>query len=231
MRRITLGFLKRYRSELLMCALIAQVLVSPLAESRPHLGELFAFLMMLSVLAGASYMASQKIIKFLVVPLVGIWFLTRGLEAFGNSAHFYAHLSPIAGLAVSCAVLWGILRRFGAIPRVTSSVIAEAFISYMVIAIAFSQFYWILNRFIANPFNQHVSISQSSTLLYFSMITLTGVGYGGIVPINPYVRLIAALENMTGIFFIAVVVARLVSSYRSQIHLPDDHGDRPGPSA
>jgi voltage-gated potassium channel len=51
------------------------------------------------------------------------------------------------------------------------------------------------------------------------MITLSSVGYGGILPLNPYVRLIAALESLIGIFYIAVVVARLVSSYR-----PDDHG-------
>jgi hypothetical protein len=38
------------------------------------------------------------------------------------------------------------------------------------------------------------------TLLYFSVITLSGVSYGGIIPVNPYVRLIAALENMIGIF-------------------------------
>ena len=34
------------------------------------------------------------------------------------------------------------------------------------------------------------------------------------MPLNPYVRIIAALESMSGVFFVAVVVARLVSSYR-----------------
>lgn len=44
------------------------------------------------------------------------------------------------------------------------------------------------------------------------MVTLTSVGYGGIVPANPYVRMVAAFEGISGIFFIGVV-ARLVSSY------------------
>ena len=55
---------------------------------------------------------------------------------------------------------------------------------------------------------------KSGTLLYFSMITLSSVGYGGIVPVNPYLRITAALESMIGIFYVAVVVARLVSAYR-----------------
>jgi hypothetical protein len=67
-----------------------------------------------------------------------------------------------------------------------------------------------------HPFNQLIPETQHGTFLYFSMMTISGVGYGGILPINPYLRLIAALETITGIFFVAVVVARLVSSYRPQ---------------
>ena len=37
---------------------------------------------------------------------------------------------------------------------------------------------------------------------------------GVIAPINPYIRLITGIENMIGIFYLAVVVSRLVSSYR-----------------
>jgi hypothetical protein len=122
----------------------------------------------------------------------------------------------VAGLALSCAILWAIFDDFHAMPEIPRSALAEAFISYLVIAIAFSQLYWILNRVLDHPFNQTIPEYQSATLLYFSMLTLSGVGYGGIAPINPYLRLVAAFENMAGIFFVAVVVARLVASYRPE---------------
>jgi ABC-type proline/glycine betaine transport system permease subunit len=64
------------------------------------------------------------------------------------------------------------------------------------------------------PFNQQILATERSTFLYFSMDTLSGVGTGVIAPINPYVRLITGIENMIGIFYLAVVVSRLVSSYR-----------------
>ena len=166
------------------------------------------------ILLGASYMARRKLVRLVVLPISGLWLIARGLEAFCDSRHAYAHLAPIAGLALSVSILWAIFDRFNSVPRIPRSAIAEAFISYLVIAIAFSQLYWILSRALPNPFNQVIPESQSGTLLYFSMITLSGVGYGGIVPVNPYVRLVAALESMAGIFYIAVVVARLVSSYR-----------------
>jgi Ion channel len=182
--------------------------------------------LLLLLIVGASYMADRKIVRIVVVPLTAIWLLARALEAFGDGRQIYAHLAPVAGLALSCAILWAIVARIDRVPRVTSSVIAEAFISYLVLAIAFSQLFWILNRTLARPFNQVIPSNDSSTLLYFSMITLTSVGYGGIVPVDPYVRLVAALESMFGIFYIAVVVARLVSSYRPA---RDRRGDEPDP--
>jgi ABC-type proline/glycine betaine transport system permease subunit len=99
---------------------------------------------------------------------------------------------------------------------VTRAMLAEAFVCYLIIAIAFSQLYLLLSRVVDQPFNQLIPISQSSTFLYFSMDTLSGVGTGVIAPINPYIRLITGIENMIGIFYLAVVVSRLVSSYRSR---------------
>lgn len=57
------------------------------------------------------------------------------------------------------------------------------------------------------------------------MITLSSVGCGGILPINPYLRMVAALESVVGIFYVAVVVARIVSSYRPNSVASGHHSD------
>ena len=44
-----------------------------------------------------------------------------------------------------------------------------------------------------------------------SIVTLTSTGYGDFIPINPVARSLAILEAMCGQFFLAVVLARLVS--------------------
>jgi hypothetical protein len=228
MRRAVKVAVGKYRSEILMLGFVAQMLASPLADGHPLIGGLLALTLMVQIIAGASYMANRRIVRFVAIPVAGIWLVARLLEAFVDPRHFYAHLAPIAGFVLSCSVLWAILDRFDRVPKITRSVISEAFICYLVIAIAFSQLYWVLNRLIANPFNEVIPEERIGTLLYFSMITLSGVGYGGIIPTNPYVRLIAALENMIGIFYVAVVVARLVSSYRARgHHKADESDDRP----
>jgi voltage-gated potassium channel len=212
-----LKFIQKYRSELLTFALVAQLLVSPIADKNPHVGGIFAVFVLIVLLAGAGYSENRKRDRILLISLTSVWITMRLCEALDDGCQIFARLAPVSGLLLSCVVLWVILDRFGTIPNVTASFISETFLGYLVIAIAFSQLYSILNRILENPFNQVVPPWKASTLLYFSMITLSSVGYGGIAPVNPYLRLIAALESMIGIFYVAVIVARLVSSYRPRI--------------
>jgi hypothetical protein len=48
-------------------------------------------------------------------------------------------------------------------------------------------------------------------LTYFSFVTLTTVGYGDISPVSPAARTLAWVEAVTGQFYLAVIVAGLVS--------------------
>lgn len=57
--------------------------------------------------------------------------------------------------------------------------------------------------------------SRSGELIYFSLVTLTTLGYGDIVPVHPMVRTLAALEALCGQLYIAILVARLVALYMS----------------
>lgn len=53
------------------------------------------------------------------------------------------------------------------------------------------------------------------TGFYFSFITLSTVGYGDITPVSRIARWLAALEAMTGLLYVAVLISRLVALYSS----------------
>ncbi len=55
-----------------------------------------------------------------------------------------------------------------------------------------------------------------STMAYFSFTTLTTLGIGDIVAVNPIARFLAYLETITGLFYLAIVVSSLVSSPRNR---------------
>jgi hypothetical protein len=48
-------------------------------------------------------------------------------------------------------------------------------------------------------------------LTYYSFVTLTTVGYGDISPVSPATRTLSWMEAVTGQFYLAVIVAGLVS--------------------
>jgi hypothetical protein len=52
--------------------------------------------------------------------------------------------------------------------------------------------------------------------IYFSFITLATVGYGDFVPGNDIVRGLAIVEAISGQFYLAVMIARLMSLYMSE---------------
>jgi hypothetical protein len=49
------------------------------------------------------------------------------------------------------------------------------------------------------------------SILYFSFVTLTSVGYGDIVPVHPFVRALSNLEAILGQLYPATMLARLIT--------------------
>ena len=56
---------------------------------------------------------------------------------------------------------------------------------------------------------------EDSNWLYFSFVTLTTLGYGDITPVSATARSLAFLQAVAGQFYVAVLVAGLVSAYIS----------------
>jgi hypothetical protein len=54
-------------------------------------------------------------------------------------------------------------------------------------------------------------------LLYFSMVTITTVGYGDVLAVSPTARMLAIIEAVLGQFFVAVLVGMFVGMYASQL--------------
>ncbi len=206
------GLITRYRSRLLLFSLIADILLAPYSDSHPHVGALTALIVLVLVITLFRYTAPSLLMHFLLTPLACIWTVARLLEALGMWPLRSAQFASVIGLAISLSVLCLMLHRFDIVAERSNNLIAEAFISYLVIAICFSQLYEILDRTLYRAFSHPIPPPRGSTLLYFSMVTLSGVGSNDLNANNPYVKTLAAFESIIGIFYIAVVVSRLVSS-------------------
>ncbi|WP_232775117.1 MULTISPECIES: potassium channel family protein [unclassified Shewanella] len=55
-----------------------------------------------------------------------------------------------------------------------------------------------------------------SKMAYFSFVTLTTLGYGDISPNTPFAQVVVYMEAIAGVFYMAIVVASLVSAGLAQ---------------
>ena len=67
---------------------------------------------------------------------------------------------------------------------------------------------------------------RESLFTYFSLSTLTTIGYGDVTPVAPAARSAAVLQGVFGQFYLAVVVAQLVGSKLAEARARDDSGRR-----
>jgi hypothetical protein len=103
-------------------------------------------------------------------------------------------------------------------PLVTVEVLCASIAVYLMLGLMWTVAYWLVDQltpggaFSFNTSGDGQSINGFSGF-YFSFITLSTVGYGDITPVSRLARWLAALEAMTGLLYVAVLIARLVSLY------------------
>lgn len=68
-----------------------------------------------------------------------------------------------------------------------------------------------------NPSNNPDGLTGWSDLVYYSMTTLTSVGYGEITPVSPAARALAMLQQVIGVLYVAILIARITGMHRNGI--------------
>ncbi len=198
---------------MLLLSLVFLLLIHPLLDhsltSRLMLGVL-VFVPL--VLAAVKLWIKRLWLWILAFVAAGV-LLVAG-NVLGNqillAVHWYT-LALLFGLAV--AGLFNGLRRATA---VTTDHLFTAATIYLLLAAMWFTLYRAVETLHPGSFEQTLSgpARPPIDLLYFSLATLTTLGYGDIVPVGGEVRMLAALESAVGVLYVAITVAVLVSAYK-----------------
>jgi hypothetical protein len=174
---------------------------------------LFSIVLLAAVLAVAERKAVLVVTIVLAIPaIVGRWI-----------NHFEPHIvSPVifltAALILIAFVVANLLRFVFRAPSVDVEVLCASIAAYLMLGLMWAMAYWLVDQLTpggAFSFNTNSGPRSMNgfTGFYFSFITLSTVGYGDITPVSRLARLLAAMEAMTGLLYVAVLIARLVSLY------------------
>ena len=89
-----------------------------------------------------------------------------------------------------------------------------AIFGYTLLGMTWAMLFVQIERWQPGSFDFPDEADLWSSLIYFSFVTLTTLGYGDILPVAPIARILAGLEAAVGVLFIAVMVGSIVGSYR-----------------
>ena len=155
------------------------------------------------------------------------WVLPSVLLALGNVIFLVAG-NTFRSRALT-GIRWGFLAAFFALTAAglfsylrNSRSIAQAQLFtavniYLLLGLLWATLYLAIDAFYPGSIQAGSRPADRQTeLLYFSLVTLSTIGYGDIVPLSGEARILAALEGVTGVLYIAITVALLVSRFRRE---------------
>jgi hypothetical protein len=199
----------------LLVALALLFFFFPFVEEVKGGDVIVSILLSLVLLSAVLAVADRKGVFFIALVLA--------IPAIGGKwiNHFRADLVPppvflIAGLALIAFVVANLLRFVLRAPSVNTEVLCASISAYLMLGLMWTVAYWLVAQVTPNAFAFNTGTKETMAgfnAFYFSFITLSTVGYGDITPVSRIARWLAAMEAMTGLLYVTVLIARLVSLY------------------
>ena len=230
-----------HRHTALLAAIVAAFLVRPLIGDSPAGAVVFSLAILVLLLMALYNIEVDDLVgdrETLLVQRRRRSIITWMLAVPAIAERFAVFLAPSHALFILGSVFWLLL--FGYITwselhavlkqkEITREVISMSISVYLLFGLTFGLFYIVLHDLQPNAFSfgAVAPLSEQQTipvLIYFSLTTLSTIGFGDITPITLQARYAAVAEGITGQFYLAILVARLVGMQMSQS--PTQHAEQ-----
>jgi hypothetical protein len=211
----TLLLTVRQRCFYLFCALVLLIVAVPLYEESAAGRIALNVMSLLILLSGASAIGrggGAFVISLLLAAPAAVF----QVLGYASEDHRYIILSQAFAAAfyfitVSYLLLYALRREV-----LTMDKLYGAAAGYLMMGTMWAYFYNLLLWFHPGALTingEPLIATEPSTILFFSFATLTATGMSDILPVAPVARILCVFEMVTGVLFIAVLIARLAGQY------------------
>ena len=210
--------LGRYGS--LLIVLVLLLVLEPFTEEGEIARFLIEFLFIAVLLAGLRAIQVRKDLFVFAIILLAV---SLALGVVGTTMdHTLAFALSIAGrslfmVLVALVILIDLFRG----NKVTGDTLAGAVCVYLMIALIWGFIFLLIEFLVPGSFSFTQGHARMQLWLsreffpffYFSLVTITTVGYGDMAPVAQAARSFATLEALCGQIYLTILVARLVGMY------------------
>lgn len=199
----------------LLIALVVLFIATPFLDSLPESDLIETVLLSLVMIAAVRAVGVRHRTQLVALVLVLPSLVCKWWSHFRPSPMITAIylLSAILyfGFVVTHLVQY-VLRS----PRVDGNVLCAGLAGYLLLGLL-----WLPAYLVAESLDPHAfTLPNGGSLkgfdaFYFSFVTLCTVGYGDVTPVSKLARMLAIMEAIAGLFYVAVLISRIVAIYSS----------------
>jgi hypothetical protein len=223
-----LDWYSRWKFSFLLIALVGLLIVQALIEGFSNQMTLFHVLysvvLVTIILTFALDKRVRLILMFLgLIALIGTWSVySLGIDARTETLVVERGIGVVFFGWTAGLVLNRVLRQ----DNVTTDTLMGSVCAYLLIAAAWAMAYSALEIAVPGSFSAtgkpKATDANINDWVYYSFMTLTTLGYGNIQPASRAAGMLSWMEAMAGQFYLAVLVARLVSLHVSPLSPVND---------
>jgi len=208
---------RNIRFSVLLVLTVLLILVAPFLREFVRI-QLIMDIVTTAILVAAIWATGERkhqaAISFgLALPFLALTWVNYAIH--NDLVTLMAHL---VGILFFGYVIYSILKFITEKKIVTREVIFAAIVSYLFIAVIWANGYSALELVQPGSFSVPEGAFQGSgsVFFYFSIVTLTTLGYGDVTPLTQQAGSLAAVEALVGQIYLVVLVAWLVGMYVSR---------------
>jgi hypothetical protein len=206
---------ERSLTTLLVLLAINMFILDPMIRGGVGISLLGNVFFSLLLLAGLLTMTGHKTVQTVFVAFIALTIIvhwarialdTAGLTGWDNL------LSMLCLCAFTMVVLWQVNQK----GPVTGHRVRGAVAGYLLLGLTCAWAYALIDFLIPGAFQMPGADllsreAKSEAFRYFSIVTLTTLGYGDITAIHPVARSVVMIEALLGQLYPAILIARLVT--------------------
>lgn len=118
----------------------------------------------------------------------------------------------VVDLVLVAAAPFAVFRSITQHRNISMATVMGAISLFLLIGLFFASVHHLIHQFDPDAYAVSVGELEASTFQYFSFITLTTVGFGDVLAVTNFTRMLVAMEAVVGQVFLVTVVALVVGN-------------------
>ena len=202
----------------LLTSLVLTFTVAPFFEERGVATQLLNIFLVMSLIFSVIVVGRSKV-SFMIVLVLSLPMLVSSLHYSLQEEQTFSIVFASTTALFFMYISVMVLKKIFTTKEVDVNLILGAICVYLLIGVVWALIYSLIAALVPGSFEfvgKTVIPAHIKDFMYYSLVTMTTLGYGDITPLSAPAKSMAAMQALLGQIYIAIIIARLVGLHMQQ---------------